>query len=149
MYNFNPTQEPSREALKVGDLVAVYGSLRKGRGNHSVLGDSKFVSVDSVQGVLFSLGGFPGLVQQSANLSSYPVVIEIYEITSEQDGYYIDGLEGYSPNRNDNDFYVRSKVTTASGREVFIYYYQEPSEDIAWQEQRNVEHGDWTRHRGL
>lgn len=143
MYNFNPTQEPVKTALQVGDLVAVYGSLRKGKGNHSVLGESRYVETTTVQGVLLSLGGFPGLVQQAPNLSSGPVTVEIYEITRTEDGRYVDGLEGYSYNRDDNDFYVRSKIDTAAGYPVDIYYYQLDSVDEEWLERRHVSNGDW------
>lgn len=79
--------------------VFVYGTLKKGFGNHThYLGSSKFLSAAAIEGIMFHLGGFPAI-----NLSEKFSRIhgELYEVTWDQI-LRMDQLEGVG-----RDFYDR------------------------------------------
>lgn len=119
--------------MKEGSLVAVYGSLRKGMGNHHILGNSKLVGTCEVHGWdMYSLGSFPCIVE-----GNNKVVIEVYEVDSDKTAVMLDCLEGY---RGDSSgLYDRCEIETAFGKS-WIYFMHSP---------RSVNHpvarGDWVR----
>jgi gamma-glutamylaminecyclotransferase len=86
--------------------VFVYGSLKKGLGNHRLLEQSKFLGRCYIEGrfKLLNLGGFPGLVKKD-DLPVMKVVGEVYQI-NEDTLRSLDWLEGHPR------FYERSKVPT-------------------------------------
>jgi gamma-glutamylcyclotransferase (GGCT)/AIG2-like uncharacterized protein YtfP len=93
-------------------LVAVYGSLLSGLGNHGVISDGELVSTEVIMlpYQMISLGGFPGLVKSE---DEHKALIEIYEV--EADTYRsVEQLEGYP------SFYDKALVNTSLG-EVEIY----------------------------
>ena len=99
----------SKEKLK----VAVYGSLRRGMGNHRLLETSKLLSTETIQANfrMVDMGSYPGLIESE---EPNDIVIEVYEVTP--DTYKrIERLESYPA------FYDRKNVTTTEG-EVGIYY---------------------------
>ena len=59
--------------------IIVYGSLKKGKYNHRILEDSKFLADTTVRGTLYSLGAYPALIDEGEN--EYPA--EIYEVDDE------------------------------------------------------------------
>lgn len=90
--------------------VAVYGSLKKGYGNHYLLTESKLLGKDYLSGwTMISLGSFPGIYRGPDEIH-----VEIYEVTDEELAS-LDRLEG-TPT-----FYRRAPVVTAYG-EAWIYY---------------------------
>lgn len=119
--------------------VAVYGSLRKGLGNHVLLRDSQLISTETVSLPyrMLSMGGFPGLVP-SDNI--HDIVVEVYEVTDDtlQD---LNSLEGYYGKNNQHNFYNRVKIETNVG-EAFIYIlnrgHESSMKDRIW-----VDSGDW------
>jgi len=125
------------------ELVAVYGSLRKGLGNHRVLGDSECVGKGLVTGFgMYSLGGYPALTTLAERTD---VVVEVYE-ADEDTMVRLDRLEGYPT------FYDRKKVAVhldagEAGVEAYttawIYYI-----DNTFDERRFVEGGDWVEYYG-
>lgn len=112
--------------------IVVYGSLRKGHGNHRyLLSDSKLVSeeVINIPFKMVSLGGFPGLIPSKENNG---ITVEIYEVTD--DTYKaVEQLEGY-PN-----FYQKALVPTSLG-ELEIYVLLSPRYAV---NPTFVENGDW------
>lgn len=97
------------------NLVAVYGTLKKGHGNHHLLSGSKLLK-HSHTGKGFSLfidsvTSLPYLKRQNEGSGC---VIEIYEVDSDT-FYDLDLLEGHP------HFYTREILTTLDGREVWIY----------------------------
>ncbi len=117
-------------------LVAVYGSLRKGLGNHRVLGDSTLLGTDVVSGwEMFSLGGFPGI---RSGLGS--IVVEVYLVDNEAIAEALDRLEGYR-GPDANNFYDKETVFTQYG-EASIYTLQE-----GYDGSNIVEKGDWVGYR--
>jgi len=114
--------------------VAVYGSLRKGQGNHRILEGSKLLGEQRLPDFeMFSLGGFPGIRKGESS-----ILTEVYEVsgsTLEQ----LDTLEGFRQG-SQNNFYNREEVDTDFG-DALIYtlrgdrYHGLPV----------VEGGDWTK----
>lgn len=124
------------------ELVAVYGSLLSGLGNHPVmkrLGDDHYELVGTTvlpNHNLFSLGGFPGVEE-----GDHQVIVEVYKVTPELLRGPLDRLEGYNEDRDDNFFYDRRKVQTEFG-ESWIYYYVSGSAG-----RPIIEDGDWRNFR--
>ncbi len=114
--------------------VAVYGSLRKGLGNHNYfLKNAKYLGEFKTEPIysLYSLGGYPGLKENG----STSVTMEVYEV-NEQEAEAIDRLEGYSSNRQ-STFYDKEIINTPYGEAgVYIYVNSIP-------ENRLVKSGDW------
>ena len=115
-----------------GSLVAVYGSLREGLGNHRVIRHDTVRQADGViEGVfnMYSLGAFPAL-----SLSDTPtdIVVEVYEVADAAQAQSLDWLEGYP------SFYDRKVVTLADGRECWVYFIHDLT-----QHQGLVNCGDW------
>lgn len=112
--------------------VAVYGTLRKGFGNHVLLLNSEFIGQEtlSVPYVMHSLGGFPGLVPSDNN---HDIVFEIYNV-DDKTLRSLDMLEGYSGDE-EWDFYSRTTIDTSVGK-ALVYYLKENDGEI-------IESGDW------
>lgn len=92
--------------------VFVYGSLKKGYGNHRLLEDAKYLGthVTDPAYTMVGLGGFPGVIL-TGDTSIHG---ELYEVTP-MEFEYLDGLEGYP------SFYNRTKISTDHG-EAWMYY---------------------------
>jgi len=91
--------------------VFVYGTLKKGRGNHHLLSQSKFLGTAETlpQYTMVSLGAFPGVIENGIT----QIQGEIYEVNAEQ-LVRLDRLEGH-PN-----FYRRDEIETSEGK-AWIY----------------------------
>lgn len=118
--------------------VAVYGSLRKGLGNHGRLHGAQYIgtTTTSEKYSMYSLGGFPKVSLTGVKTS--PIVVEIYECdASVMRG--LDQLEGYLGPGMGN-FYDRSEVETGLGP-ALIYHIEDPHTGRGL-----VEKGDWVEH---
>lgn len=118
-------------------LVAVYGSLRKGLGNHRLLQNSKYLGEFKTEPVfsLYSLGSYPGLKENGTT----SVVMEVYEVNKET-AIRVDNLEDYTPGEKAY-FYDKIPIETPWGI-ASVYTYVNPiSED------RLVKSGDWKEFR--
>lgn len=62
-----------------GELVFVYGTLRRGASNHFRMAEAEFVSVGTVNGRLYQINWYPGLVLDAA---ADRVVGEIYQVST-------------------------------------------------------------------
>lgn len=96
--------------------IAVYGSLKRGYGNHALLRNSRLIrsQVINIPFTMIDLGAFPGLIRNN-NDNQY--FVEIYEVTPE---VYrtIETLEGY-PN-----FYTKHSFDLED-EEIEIYVLNE------------------------
>jgi gamma-glutamylcyclotransferase (GGCT)/AIG2-like uncharacterized protein YtfP len=119
-------------------LVAVYGSLRNGLGNHRLLENSEYLGEfeSKPEYSLYSLGGFPGLKENGTT----SVVMEVYAV-DEATARRVDQLEGYNPNSDNNTFYDKKMIETPYGEAGVYLYVNDIPED------RLVESGDWKQHR--
>ena len=63
-------------------LIAVYGSLRKGFFNHKILEGAQFLGTDSVEGIMYWNGKYPKLYHPNGdnNERSNEHVVEIYNL---------------------------------------------------------------------
>ena len=119
-------------------LVAVYGSLRSGMGNHQYyLSDSEYKGTFSTEPeyTLHSLSYYPGL-KLDGNTS---IVMEVYEV-DEETLKNLNRLEGYRPGET-STFYDRIEINTPWGRAFTYIYVNELSKDSI------VESGDWVMYK--
>ena len=115
-------------------LVAVYGSLRKGLGNHGVLGTtSEFLGEIKTKAEykLFDLGYYPGLKRDGDT----EVVMEVYKVTPSILGS-VNRLEGYTEGR-EATFYDRDVIPTPFGS-AYTYIFVPPVDS-----RDEVKSGDW------
>jgi gamma-glutamylcyclotransferase (GGCT)/AIG2-like uncharacterized protein YtfP len=116
--------------------VFVYGSLRKGFGNHGrFLGAARFVGEarTPAEYTMGSLGGFPGVCKGGLT----PIAGEIYELTAEAQLEWLDRLEGHPR------FYCRELIAIDGGARAWIYLLP----DGHVRELPRVESGDWKQHQ--
>ena len=116
--------------------VAVYGSLRKGLGNHRVLGESKLIGLEWIPNYeMFSLGSFPGIRDGKG-----AIYVEVYEVDSDTLGR-LDTLEGYHSKNSVNNFYDKEEVSTKFG-DALIYTLQ----GERYKRSPIVSSGNWKAH---
>lgn len=96
-------------------LLAVYGTLRKGYGNHRLLNGARFIRDQWLAGFIMCGTSIPFVF--SSRLPGQEIKIEIYEV-DQKTLERIDRLEGH-PN-----WYRREMVETDVGR-AWIYLVQE------------------------
>lgn len=112
-------------------LLLVYGTLKRGYGNHYRLKDAEYIG-ERIVGpyTMYHLGGFPAITKEQTS----PIQCELYRINDEQLAS-CDRLEG-TP-----DFYYRDTVKTDKGEDAFIYFYASP---LALKERcKVIENGVW------
>ena len=108
-------------------LVAVYGTLQKGFGNHKFLAQSRFVgkALTEPNFTLLHLGGFPGIVRSGHTAVS----CEVYEV-DDATLARLDRLEGHPT------FYERQPLTvTMDGTEISVEGYVLPT---SWLDGRKI-----------
>lgn len=119
-------------------LVAVYGSLRKGFGNHYLLKDSKYLGEYDTEPIydMYSISSFPGLVT-GGNTS---IKMEVYEVSKEV-LRRLNGLEGFIADHHVNNLYNRISIPTPYG-DAYTYIY-----NCSVVTKVKVESGDWKTFR--
>ena len=117
-------------------LVAVYGSLRKGKGNHRILDNDRteYLGTTRVSGFdMYNMGSFPFITDGGGEIT-----VEVYRVTDSTTAYRLDALEGYP------SFYNRKQVQTEYGL-AWIYFIN----DFDVSRYQPVPDGDWvTFHQG-
>lgn len=92
-----------------GNLYAVYGTLRKGFGNHRLLNNEHCTHLGTFETTadwkMVSLGGFPGVIPNGTQA----ITVEVYKVESEEVDQRLDWLEGYPT------FYGKTKLETPWG----------------------------------
>jgi len=126
-------------------IIAVYGTLRQGFGNHRIINDKPFHKTELTNFVMYSLGGFPAIVESNDDKDT--IAVELYEV-DDITLANVDSLEGYNRESDHNPFYDCKEVevylgdgnyTTAS-----IYVMHENSRYIKGAPV--VKSGDWVKH---
>lgn len=110
------------------NIVFVYGSLRKGFGNHPLLERSKYLGEHFTEDeyTMYSMGAFPVVAEGGGS----HIFGEVYEV---DDNVFsaLDRLEGYP------DFYNRKQIRTEWGL-AWMYYHVEAPAHLPV-----VESGNW------
>jgi len=119
-------------------VVFVYGSLRKGMGNHILLRNSEFIHNDIMMypGIMVSMGAFPAVVKTNDDIRQ--IRGELYSV-DEEIMTRLDQLEGYP------SFYNREQRQTKSDVLAWIYYIENNS--YGSKRRDIVDNGDWLQHR--
>ena len=114
--------------------IAVYGTLRRGCGNHRyLLSEADFLGEFDSEPTfsLYSLGGFPGL-KNNGNTS---VKMEVFAVNDDE-AEAVDQLEGYQAGRKPH-FYDKQDIETPFGT-AGVYIYVRDTEGRGF-----IETGDW------
>lgn len=118
--------------------VAVYGSLRAGMGNHSLLQGQTLLActVTREPYAMYSLGGFPkvSLLEQHV-----PIHVEVYSV-DDACLERLNRLEGFR-GKGQSNFYDCTEIETECGLKALMYHIDEPGSELA-----RVEDGDWVRY---
>lgn len=119
--------------MKRNILIAVYGTLRKGNGNHRLIENADYKGTFTTDPIysLYSLGGFPGLREDGQTA----VVMEVYTVNKEE-AHRVDGLEGYNPGEKPY-FYDKIQIETPWGQAGVYTYVRQPNESSL------IKSGDW------
>lgn len=117
--------------------VFVYGTLKKGHGNHRVmeLSNGKFLAECETQYDGFAmvhLGGFPGVIKTTDGTT---IKGELYEVEHLE---ALDALEGY-PN-----LYYREQVALSCGATAWMYLYNRAVQP----QHKFIDNGIWRRGDG-
>ena len=137
--------------MKKGELLFVYGTLRKGERADLAKGSKQFnvdwLGIDEINGLLYHLGAYPGLKllgpEEQDFSNSFPSVIgEVFIIKDASVGALLDAYEGYHADNPKSGLYDRTQVFTRQGRLVWVYLYNPPVT-----EDQKIETGDWKNPR--
>ena len=124
--------------MKVGDLLFVYGTLR--RGERADLGREEirctFLGEDHINGKIYNVGTFPGLIAEAMHFDpGKPFVTgDVFRLRDESIISQLDHYEGYP------HLYNRIETETAKGLHVWAYTY---NHDVT--EERLILSGDWKK----
>lgn len=128
--------------------LAVYGTLRRGEPNASLLGDAQFLGMGRIVGRLREMPrtrarayAYPSLVLEGEG----PVVVELYELTDPSLLARIDVLEAFDPADVAGSEYVRRLVDVVDGplAAAWVYVFNGPAEAMG----EPIPDGDWIAHR--
>ncbi|MCB5162351.1 gamma-glutamylcyclotransferase family protein [Marinomonas algarum] len=118
-------------------IVAVYGTLREGLNDHTLLSTGRRIGMGWLTGFsMHDLGGSPAIVPAHENTER--IRVEWYKIpdtTLEE----LDRLEGYDPNNAETSVFLRKRVFSPYGK-GWIYVYNQPLKHAPY-----MEAGDWVR----
>lgn len=64
--------------------VLVYGTLKRGKGNHPMIEGAEFLGTQAVRGEMYEAGGIPFLVQEEEAENPREYEVERYRLSDEQ-----------------------------------------------------------------
>ena len=154
------TEGPDAVTAQAGELVAVYGTLRRGGRLHHVLGTDRgraaHVGDAQIEGELYEVA--PAFHVADVD-TSYPclhpgpgrVVVELYEVRDRALWDDLDELEGFDPAAPDACEYHRRRIplfdvgpNLPDVTEAWTYVYVRTGPDP----QRRIDDGDWIAFTG-
>jgi len=120
--------------------VFVYGTLRQGESNSTLLKDAIFEEVSTIDGFLmYSLGRYPFILpspfQEKIHIESYFVNETILD--------QLDQLESFYGDSNPDNLYNRVKVINSKGKEGWIYIFSEIKWPLYRASAMLLKHGNW------
>jgi len=118
----------------------VYGSLKQGHGNHTILAQSdtaKLVEEATTEPIytMYSLGFFPGVVEGGDTA----IIGEIYEVSDAETKRRLDSLEGYYGPDNPHNLYNKETIKI-NKKNVHIYLFNRNMENSTY---KIVKTGKW------
>ena len=120
-----------------GELVFVYGTLRRGGSNAFRMDGAEFVGAATVGGALYRISWYPGLVLDGDGR----VTGEIYRVGAEQ-LRALDEFEGLAAGEIEGSEYRRVRVEADAGDdevvEVWVYEWKG-----GFNEDERIQSGDW------
>jgi gamma-glutamylcyclotransferase (GGCT)/AIG2-like uncharacterized protein YtfP len=128
--------------------LAVYGTLRHGEPNESLLAGARYLGVGRIAGRMREMPrtaereyAYPSLVLGAGG----DVVIEVYDLPDPSMLAAADALEAFDPADVDGSEYVRRLVDIVDGpvATAWIYVYNGPPEAMG----EPIADGDWVAHR--
>lgn len=117
-------------------LVFVYGTLKKGFHNHSLLRRSLYLGEYTTlsQHKMISLGGFPGVIHRGGVTH---IKGEVYDVICEDDRIALDNLEGVP------HFYRKERVITNFGPAWMYVLSDEFLNSGDFRNYEPIESGEW------
>ena len=119
------------------NIVAVYGTLREGLKNHTLIAGCKRIGLGWLTGFrMYNLGDYPGIIPTYDD--SGRIRVEWYDV-SDEILKELDALEEFDPSAIKTSLYVRRRLFSPYGS-GWIYVYNQNLSGAAY-----MEAGDWER----
>jgi len=131
------------------DVIAVYGTLRRGDRNHHLLEGCPLLGIGFVDGALYDVPVSPFRpYPYPAVVTGEPgsVLVEVYRLAVPGLIQILDELERYDPTDEAGSQYLRRVVPVHEGpvATAIVYVYAGPPEELG----ERIDSGDWAGWRG-
>lgn len=106
------------------DLLACYGTLRRGDVANGMMRGCRFVGGNYIAGLLYDLEAFPGakIFDAKGNLSR--ILVDVYEVPNTDMLQKIDTYEGCFLNAPDQSLFNRRRVQTEGFDRMWVWAYE-------------------------